>query len=214
MLKKALALTTVLLLLAPVALAMGPQGGRPNPVIPGMGQGLGRGSGPLERAENALNRAKARLERLQTQLREDPAALRAQMLARHDEVVKRAEALLADKANLPAKLVSDFMAAQARALEVAKRRAKEALNPEVAARRLAIFKEQQARNLAKMRENAAQIAARKIEQAEKTLGTAAAVRASIESGEKIDQMITNLEEQIERLEAKIARLRARRNRGA
>ncbi|MBT9136443.1 MAG: hypothetical protein DDT34_01524 [Firmicutes bacterium] len=191
MLKKIVALTAVLCLLAPVAMAMGPQ----------------------VRTKAALRQAETKLARLEEQLQADPAALQEKMLARYDQMVKRAEELLANKAALPAKIVSDLVAAQARALQFATRQAEAAKNQEAATRRLANFREQQARTLARVTENAPRLASEKIARAEKVIANAAAMRERILSGEGLENTRENLEQRIERLTERIEKMREKKQNG-
>jgi len=180
MIKKALTLTIVLMLLAPLALASGPQGIR-------LPQGLQRrlvGLPPhAQQAENLLKQAETKFAELEALAQSDPAALKEKLLARHDALVKQAEELLANQATLPAKIATDLAAAHARVLARATERAQEARNPALAARRLALLAEKQARINAHIEKQSAQIAARQIARAEQVLANAAAIRSRIEKGE-------------------------------
>jgi len=180
MIKKALALTVVLMLLAPLALASGPQGLR---LAPGLQRRLVGLPPNVLQAERFLKQAETKFAELEALAQNDPAALKEKLLARHDALVKQAEELLANQATLPAKIATDLAAAQARALALATERAKEATNPEQAARRLALLTKRQARIQAHIAKHSAQIAARQVARAEQVLANAADIRSRIEKGE-------------------------------
>jgi len=180
MIKKALALTVVLMLLAPLALASGPQGLR---LAPGLQRRLVGLPQNVLQAERLLKQAETKFAELEALAQNDPAALKEKLLARHDAIVKQAEELLANQATLPAKIATDLAAAQARALALATERAKEATNPELAAKRLALLTERQARIQAHIAKHSTQIAARQVARAEQVLANAANIRSRIEKGE-------------------------------
>jgi|GEM_PF-2879068 len=191
MLKKVLVFTAILCLMAPAAMAMGPQ----------------------VRTKAALRQAETKLARLEQQLETDPAALKEKMLAHHDQMIKRAQEVLANRATLPAKIVSDLVAAQARALQFAMKQAEAAKNQEAATRRLANFREQQARTLARVTENAERLANEKIARAEKVIANAAATRERIVSGEGLENTRENLGQRIERLTERIEKMREKKQTG-
>ncbi len=114
---------------------------------------------------------------------------------------------------MPAKIVSDLVAAQARALQFATRQAEAAKNQKAATRRLANFREQQARTLARVTENAPRLANEKIARAEKVIANAAAMRERIISGEGLENTRENLEQRIERLTERIEKMREKKQNG-
>jgi len=205
--KRILLLVVVLALAAQVAAAATPQ---PQAPRPGAGNGMGLGFGQIraglnappqagqlrKRVGQAADQAKERFAKCKELAETDPEALKARMLERHDAMVARAEETLANKANLPAKIVADLKAAQARILAEATERAKSATDQEAAAKRLAALQERQARVLAATEKNAAQIAERMIKHAETVLANAAEIRARIEAGEGLDIIRENAQRRI------------------
>lgn len=180
MVKKALALTAILMLLAPLAVAAGPGGVK---MPPGMQRRNAVAPPNVVRAERVLKQADTKFAELTALAQNDPAALKEKLLARHDALVMQAEELLANQASLPAKIATDLAAAQARALALATERAKEAKNPELAEKRLAQLKERQERTASHIAKHAEQIAARQVAHATQVLANAAAIRERIEKGE-------------------------------
>lgn len=217
--KKVLLLVLVLALVAQVAVAATPQlqgerpgtGTRPGtPDTRGFGQmraglnarpHIGRPPmGPLRpRVGQAIDQARERFAKCQELAETDPAALKARMLERHDAMVARAQETLANKANLPAKIVADLKAAQARILAEATERAQSATDQAAAAKRLAALQERQARVLAATEKNAAQIAERMIKHAETVLANAAEIRARIEAGEGLDIIREHMQRRMEQM---------------
>ena len=182
MVKKALALTAVLMLLAPLAVASGPQGLRLPVGQERRAAGL-RPNFAKAQAEGVFKQEGTKPADLLALAESDPAALKEKMLARHDAMVKQAEELIANKAGLPEKIAADLLAAQARAQALATERAKEAKNPALAEKRLANLSERQAKMSGQVEEHAEQIAERMIARANQVLANAAAIRERIEKGE-------------------------------
>jgi hypothetical protein len=149
-----------------------------------------------KRFGQAVGEAKERFVKCKELAETDPEALKARMLERHDAMVARAQEVLANKANLPAKIVADLKAAQARILAEATERAKGATDQAAAAQRLAALQERQARILAATEKNAAQIAERMVKHAEAVLENAAEIRARIEAGEGLDIIRENMQRRI------------------
>jgi len=152
-----------------------------------------------KRIGQAAAQAKERFAKCQELAETDPEAFKARMLERHDAMVARAQATLANKANLPAKIVADLKAAQARILAEATARAKTATDQAAAAKRLAALRERQASVLAATEKNIAQIAANKIKRAETFLANAAAIRTRIEAGEGLDIIRENAQRRIRQM---------------
>ena len=202
--KRVLLLVLVFVLVAQVAVAAGPQAQGPRPgalnimrhyfgemraglnVLPQAGQ-------PRQR----IRQAKERLEDLEALAQADPAALAARLLERHDAMVARAQALIANKANLPAQIVADLKAAQARVLAHTTEQAKNAANQENAAKRLVALQARQARILAAVEKHAAQIARHLIARAEAILANAPDLHARIVAGEGLAVIRERLEQRIQ-----------------
>ena len=202
--KRVLLLVLVFVLAAQVAAAAGPQAQGPRP---GVGNIMRHYFGEMRAGLNAppqagqprqrMRQAKENLADLEALAQSDPAALAARMLERHDAMVARAQALIANKANLPAQIVTDLKAAQARVLAQATEQAKNAANQETATKRLAALQARQARILAAVEKNAAQMAEHMITRAEAILENAPAIRARIEAGEGLAIIRERLQQRIQ-----------------
>ena len=207
--KKVLLLVLVFVLVAQVAVAAGPQAQGPRQ---GVGNIMRHYFGEMRAGLNVppqagqprqrVRQAKERLEDLVALAQADPAALAARMLERHDAMVARAQALIANKANLPAQIVADLKAAQAQVLTQATEQAKNAANQETAAKRLAALQARQARILAAVEKNAVQMAEHMITRAEAMLENAPAIRARIEAGEGLAVIREHRERLVQRIQAK------------
>lgn len=157
---------------------------------------------PEKKVGLMIRHAGERLKELEALAESDPEALKEKLLARHDAIVKRAEEIVANKANLPETIVTRLAESQIKALELATEKAKSAVNPAIAEKRLNLLKARQELAMAMVEQNAEKIAEDMIKRAEMVLENSTDIRARIEKGEGL-QIIR--ERQAERMKQAMER---------
>jgi hypothetical protein len=141
---------------------------------------------PVRKVAMLLRFADERMKELEALSESDPEAFMEKVLARHDQMVERAQTIISNKDNLPEQIVADLVAAQLKALEVATEMAKDAKDPAIAEKRLSMLKARQELTLAMIEKNAEKIAENQIRLAETVLNNAAETRSRIEQGEGLE----------------------------